>query len=61
MTRNDAITAAREISGLTAEEAPVAEANECNNGWDVLFWASEQDADNDDGARALWRGTISED
>lgn len=61
MTRNDAVAIAYILSCLDREDAPVSDAWETAGGWDVMLWSSEDDARDDDGARAVWRGTISVD
>ncbi len=66
MTRDQAICKAREITGC---EAAVVAANECqvwgpdgcHDGWDVLLWETEEDAQNDDGARAVARVRLTDD
>ncbi len=53
------IPTARRLANLSREEAPAASAHDyrADDGktlcWRVLFWASDTDADNDPGAKAI--------
>lgn len=65
MTHDQAIIKAREATGC---DAPVVVAQDCQvwgdggarPAWDVIFWASEAEAENDDGARAVARVRVTD-
>lgn len=64
LSESRVLSKARELSGVSEKEGPASHVQDTQikgeKGWRVLFWKSEEDAENDDGKKAIAEVTFTD-